>query len=257
MILPTKQQLTTNEVKKITAPLASLILMQSQHSPPETKEEQTRAKTTACNQRRQQEAKAAEELKERMPDRKRRAMTVSVEKGASRWLSTLPMADHGFALHKGAFRHTLCLHYGWSQRLTVEHAISCSRGGFPSIWHNEIRDVTTVPMNEVCHGVGIEPSLLAVKEEQLRHKSANREDGALLDIVAENFWGRDKQHTFFDMLHGSFTEYTRNPHRISSESVGFRKVSCDVYRICVSSRKASRILQNSRTFFYVVHTQYS
>ena len=137
-------------------------------------------------------------------------MTVSAEKGASSWLSTLPIADHGFALHKGAFRDALCLRYGWSphllpshcvcgQRLTVEHALSCSRGGFPSIRHNEIRDMTADMMSEVCHGVGIEPCLQAVTEEQLRHKSANREDGARLDIVAENFWGRDRQRAFFDM----------------------------------------------------------
>ena len=211
-IIDPSHQTTTHykSSEKITAPLASLILLQSQHYPPEAKEEQTRAKTTARNQRRQQEAKAAEELKERMPDRKRRAMTVSAEKGASSWLSTLPIADHGFALHKGAFRDALCLRYGWSphllpshcvcgQRLTVEHALSCSRGGFPSIRHNEIRDMTAEMMSEVCHGVGIEPCLQAVTEEQLRHKSANREDGARLDIVAENFWGRDRQRAFFDV----------------------------------------------------------
>ena len=196
--------------EKITAPLTALIMMQSQEYPPEAKSEQIRAKNTARNIRRQQEAMAAEQLKERMPDRKRRAMTVSAEKGASSWLSTLPIADHGFTLHKGAFRDALCLRYGWNphllpshcvcgQRLTIEHALSCSRGGFPSIRHNEIRDLTANLMSEVCYGVGIEPCLQAVTEEQLKHKSANREDGARLDIVAENFWGRDRQRTFFDV----------------------------------------------------------
>ena len=36
-------------------------------------------------------------------------------------------------------------------------------------------------------------------EEQLTHRTANREDGARLDIVAENFWGRDRQCAFFDV----------------------------------------------------------
>ena len=64
-IIDPSHQTTTHykSSEKITAPLASLILLQSQHYPPEAKEEQTRAKTTARNQRRQQEAKAAEELK--------------------------------------------------------------------------------------------------------------------------------------------------------------------------------------------------
>ena len=39
-------------------------------------------------------------------------------------------------------------------------------------------------MSEFCYGVGIEPCLQAVTEEQLKHKSANREDGARADIVA-------------------------------------------------------------------------
>ena len=35
--------------------------------------------------------------------------------------------------------------------------------------------------------------------EQLTLRSANREDGARLDIVAENFGGRDRQRAFFDV----------------------------------------------------------
>ena len=95
--------------EKITAPLAALIMMPSQEYPPEAKLEQIRAKNIARYICRQQEAMAAEQLKERMPDRKWGAMTVFAEKGASSWLSTLPIADHGFTQHKGAFRDALCL----------------------------------------------------------------------------------------------------------------------------------------------------
>ena len=35
------------------------------------------------------------------------------EKGAPSWLSVLPLDDHSFSLHKGAFGDTICLHYGW------------------------------------------------------------------------------------------------------------------------------------------------
>ena len=34
------------------------------------------------------------------------------EKGASSWLTTIPIAEHGFHLHKGAFRNAICLRYG-------------------------------------------------------------------------------------------------------------------------------------------------
>ena len=36
-------------------------------------------------------------------------MEVSQEKGASTWLTALPINDHGFALHKSAFRDALSL----------------------------------------------------------------------------------------------------------------------------------------------------
>ena len=76
--------------------------------------------------------------------------------------------------------------------------MSCPRGGFPSIRH-EVRDITADLFSEVCHNVGIEPGLQPVTEEPLRHRTANREDGARLDVVVESFWGRDRQRAFFDV----------------------------------------------------------
>jgi hypothetical protein len=53
-------------------------------------------------------------------------------------------------------------------------------------------------MSEVCHNVGVEPTLQPLSGETLRHATANREEGARLDVVADNFWGR-KQRAFFDV----------------------------------------------------------
>ena len=105
-----------------------------------------------------------------------------------------------FALHKSAFRDALCLRYGWhpsnlplqctcGKQFSVEHSLSCSYGGFPSIRHNELRDITAELMSEVCHNVGTEPSLQPITDEHLIHRTANKEDGARLDVAAENFWG--------------------------------------------------------------------
>ena len=102
------------------------------------------------------------------------------------------------------------MRYGWrpshlpshcvcGQHFTIEHALSCSRGGFPSIRHNEIRKTTADLLSGVCHSVGTEPSLQPVTGEQFEHRTANREDGARLDIVAQSFWGRDRQSAFFDV----------------------------------------------------------
>ena len=109
-----------------------------------------------------------------------------------------------------AFRDALCLRYGWrpphlpsncvcGKQYTIEHALSCACGGLPSIRHNELWDITAQLLTETCHGVGIEPPLQPLEDEQLRHRTANREDGARLDIVAVNFWGRDRQNAFFDV----------------------------------------------------------
>ena len=98
-----------------------------------------------------------------------------------------------------------------SVQFTVEHVLSCPRGGFPSIRHNEVRDITADLLSEVCHNVGTEPSLQPVTGEQLLHRTANREDGARLDIVAENFGGRDRQRAFFDVrVFNPFAQSYRN-----------------------------------------------
>ena len=41
----------------------------------------------------------------------------------------------------------------------VDHAMTCNSGGFPTIRHYEIRDLTASLLSEVCHNVAIEPHL--------------------------------------------------------------------------------------------------
>ena len=69
------------------------------------------------------------------------------------------------------------------------HAFSCPCGGFPSIRHNEVWDLTASLLSEVCCDVGFEPRLQPLDHEPLQYTTANREDGAHLD-VARNFGGR-------------------------------------------------------------------
>jgi len=47
--------------------------------------------------------------------------------------------------------------------------------------------------------VGIEPPLQPLTGRHLTLGSANREDGALPDIAADNFWGRDQEPSIFDI----------------------------------------------------------
>ena len=60
-------------------------------------------------------------------------------------------------------------------------------------------DTTACLLSEVCHNVALEPSLMPLSGERLRHKTANTEDGARLDIQAKGFWGERHQSAFFDV----------------------------------------------------------
>lgn len=63
--------------------------------------------------------------------------------------------------------------------------------------HHEIRDFTAELMSEVCYVVGTEPSLQSVTDKHTTYPQiGDKVNGAHLDIVAENFAERDRQHTF-------------------------------------------------------------
>jgi hypothetical protein len=90
--------------KLITTPIVNIIIDQTRVSPPEIKKAQISEKNHTCNLRRRHEKTEANLIAERLPPNLQRAIEVSTEKGASTWLTALPLSDYGFNLHKGAFR---------------------------------------------------------------------------------------------------------------------------------------------------------
>ena len=101
---------------------------------------------------------------------------------------------------KAAFQDALALHYGWlplhapthctcGTSFSVEHALSCPKGGLLSILHNGIRHLTATLLTEVCSKVASEPELQPVSQEDLSLSTANVQDGARLDIAMNGFWG--------------------------------------------------------------------
>ena len=105
------------------------------------------------------------------------AVDLATNKGASFWLSTLPLAEYDFVLHNSAFHDTLALRYGWPlsrapshcacrTSFTVDHALSCPKGGIPTLRHNEIKDLTTTLLIEICHQVHVEPKLQPVSSPE-------------------------------------------------------------------------------------------
>ena len=195
--------------KKITSALTSQIQKQATTVPPETNEAIIRAKNEVRFNKQKQDVQNLEEVSKNVNHTLQRSLTLLKDKGASNWLSVLPIDEHGFALHKGDFRDALCLRYGWrpqhlpslcvcGKSFSIEHALSCNFGGFPIKRHNELRDLTASLLDEICTGVGIEPTLQPLSNEQMRLKSANIDDGARLDVIAEDFWGT-RQRAFFDV----------------------------------------------------------
>ena len=193
--------------RQVTKPLSDLIIQQNYEYAIEA---QLVAKSDLRRSKRQLQVTEASHLKSNLPAHLQFSMSLAQENGASSWLTALPIEEFGFTLHKGAFRDALALRYGWSptmvpshcacgQPFSVSHALSCHMGGYPSIRHNEIRDLTADLLSEVCHSVSTEPHLQPVDGEVLRGASANACDGARLDIAANGFWGGRFERAFFDV----------------------------------------------------------
>ena len=143
------------------------------------------------------------------PPSLQRCATAAQEKGTSAWLTAVPLERHGFALHKGEFRDAIALRYGWpvlrvpekcvcNAPFSADHAMICRKGGYPTLWHNEVRNLVASALNEVCTDVSLEPRLQPLSGEALP-SSANKEDEARLDVKARGFWNNDGQDAFFDV----------------------------------------------------------
>ena len=91
------------------------------------------------------------------------------------------------------------LHCACGASFSVEHELSCPKGGFTILRHNEIRDLTANVLSEVCHNVNVEPALQPLTGEVLSGASAIKDDAARLDIAADGFWGDHRERVYCDV----------------------------------------------------------
>ena len=149
-----------------------------------------------------------EELRSTMTDEQIRANDISQLKGSSIWLTGLPLVEEGYVLSKREFFDAIHLRYRWQLRwlpshcacgklFTVDHALSCLKGGFIHRRHDEIRDLLAATIDEVAHDVSTEPALTPLSGETLP-PSANIADDARVDVAARGFWQRCEK-AFFDV----------------------------------------------------------
>ncbi len=147
-----------------------------------------------------------QDLRSRMTKEQIRANDIAQLKGASAWLTALPLKDEGFVLNKRF--DAVALRYRWQlkrlpqycacgKNFDMDHAMSCMKGGYIHRRHDRIRDLFARVMEDVAHGVRTEPPLQPLSGEILP-PGANTEDGARLDIVARDFWNAFAM-AFFDI----------------------------------------------------------
>ena len=92
--------------KLICAPLVDRIVNQDHHLG-ECSAVQQGTKARLCSRKHNQQNEEAKNFQNQLSSSLQRSMELSQEKGASAWLTSLPINDHGFALHKSAFRDAL------------------------------------------------------------------------------------------------------------------------------------------------------
>ena len=80
----------------------------------------------------------------------------------------------------------------------IQHSMSCNKGGFIYIRHNDLRDLTANMMPEVRKDSEIEPKLTPLSGEELRGKTSKNSKEARVDIRTRGFWEQEEQ-AFFDL----------------------------------------------------------
>ena len=155
--------------ERITAPLAAEIVNQ-QPSYSVDKKEIQKTKKASKSEKETAHKSTLNKLRSNASPSLKRFIELAGEKKVSSWLTVLPIQHHGFHLPNCEFRDAICLRYGLSLKgvsskcscgsiFNVDHAMICLKGRFPTIRHNEVRDITADLINEVCSDVAIEPRL--------------------------------------------------------------------------------------------------
>ena len=120
---------------KQSSPLRDLILEHDPLYSYEVLEAQTKAKSEVRRQRKEMLESAAGDLRPELPTSLRRAMDLAQEKGASSWLTALPIDEFGFTPHKSAFRDALALRYGWPPSRTPTTCACCPTSLWSMLFH--------------------------------------------------------------------------------------------------------------------------
>ena len=197
-----KQQYSAS--KKIAAPLVTIMLMQGQFLPDQNNV--NRIKNEVKRNQEMLTKNKSESIEKELDETMLCALKEAKQKGASSWLTVLPLEEYNFVLSKAEFRDAINLRYGknlrglpskcpYGQNYNVNHALNCKKGRFVINRHNNIRDFKANLLKKVHNDVEIEPMLQPINGEVVNGIAG---DNARSDIRARGVWCRG-QNAFFDV----------------------------------------------------------
>ena len=114
--------------------------------------------------------------------------------------TSLPLKQDRFSLTKCGFLDAILLRYGWElirlpqecvskAKCNIDNALTCKTGGFVTLRHNKIVNVTADMLSMVCKVVRKEPTLSTTPDSN---------DELRADISMHSFWQR-LQRAFVDV----------------------------------------------------------
>jgi hypothetical protein len=171
-------------------------------------EKDKQAKSNVSKLKRENNKAKLEEIRHAMTSKQKRLNDINQQTCASAWLSALPIADQNMILTKREFWDALKIRYGWPLSRLASicacgkpndeiHALSCMTGGFVTLRHNEVRNLTKDLLAEVCKDVELEPALEPMTGERF-FGSTNDSLNARLDVAARGLYN-SYQKAFVDV----------------------------------------------------------
>ena len=203
---------------QITKELTAKIKAQDSKCPSELKIKEAKRQVVHAKRKKEKEKliRIKQKIKEEHHQNKNeqlmglKVLESATAKGASSWLTSLPLQDENRALNKSEFRDALALRYGWRPKNlpqkcacgaanSLTHCLDCKLGGFVTMRHNEVRNVFAKLLNKAgCKSVEVEQQLLPVEGELDNIKGVEKGDESRMDVTAVGFWGA-LQRAFFDV----------------------------------------------------------
>jgi hypothetical protein len=180
----------------LTEELTKSIISQGESDQDPEKEKEAKSKVSKL--KREGNKTKLDELRQAMTIKQKRLNELNQQTCAPAWLSALPIADQNMVLTKREFWDALKIRYGWPVPRLASicacgkpndeiHALTCMNGGFVTLRHNEVRNLTKELLSEVCKDVEMEPALEPMTGEQF-FGSTNDSLNACLDVAAHGLW---------------------------------------------------------------------